>query len=1023
MATDVAGGGLDLLLEGGAKWGLESNNTAISKYSLDIREGNGHGSILAHEKLKALGKFSYMFWFKSNSQPDAYSQLLSKKEDSYSSYSVQIEPDGRHLKTILRSFGTYYDNGPIPFSFDEWHQLVFSYDGSVFNTFLDGNWVGSSKLEWPIDANDGNLGFGASPDGSSGFAGWIDDLRFYQVALHPKEVLESYGKGAGDFGATPTFLVDRATSVMPITVTVSFQDKNQNAVPISGFDLRTSIWLVVASNLQPSGLNYTFEVNATQKPQRLVLEIQAGKCRDDQNISNSYGSTVIVYSDLVTKSEDLVGWLTFDELNGTQVNDQSGSGSTAYLVGNPLLHTDSPFTGSKSLLLDGDGDAAKIYGLKRNLSGEAYRYEDLELWWPLDGNLSDMSSNGRNATATGQQDWEEGRFGEAFVFTGNDHLTASGNYKGIVGTAARTLSMWIKSTDKNWRTLAYWGHEVNGQRWWFRLYRNQLMMHFRNSVRRSYVKNLIDGLWHHVAVVNPAGGNHRNLVRLYVDGNEVDSYGQWGNPQNINTGSVYNFQIGKRWDNGQRFVGSIDDVRLYSAGFSEFEIQRLVREASGLPLDLGEESYTLSLWAKPTKLAPEMDYKFAVGWYEGGGGEYIQAKLGPGTFEESDYNLMSTINPTGSEQASIFPFGLSERLFKGSYGDNKINDIDGRGWRFGQDVPDGQITQTEDANFSVITAFPEELTDPANTDFVLWEQGGAGTGAFVGFKDGYLRIRVGAGGSAITPPGTSTSNMLVLDIPYSDLVTGGFTEGKLHDLRWEIRLTNGGTPARVRIWIDDNLMGESTTTGTISSWSGGDAGGFGKRGGGSICVGESEVPWPYEIGSSLLYHYGDGFMVDKSYVFENKKFSGQIDFTGAVIDQKSGGLTGVDNIGGLWYGKLRVGNDTYLKAGLNSFGTRSDDGSALWIDLDRDGDFSRTNVNNLDEMVVNNLGSHGSRNRVGTVFLGYKAPLLMRVGGRTNPGISAGSGGVSTAYHSTPDGENLAVGNRQPARNGIIWPW
>ena len=94
--------------------------------------------------------------------------------------------------------------------------------------------------------------------------------------------------------------------------------------------------------------------------------------------------------------------------------------------------------------------------------------------------------------------------------------------------------------------------------------------------------------------------------------------------------------------------------------------------------------------------------------------------------------------------------------------------------------------------FLLSPAFPEELTDPVNTDFVLWEQGGSGTGAFVGFKDGYLRIRVGAGGSNYSP-GTSTSDMLVLDIPYSDLVTGGFTEGKLHDLRWEIRLTNGVT--------------------------------------------------------------------------------------------------------------------------------------------------------------------------------------------------------------------------------------
>ena len=42
------------------------------------------------------------------------------------------------MKTILRSFGTYYDNGTIPFTFDEWHQLVFTFDGTSFKTYLDG---------------------------------------------------------------------------------------------------------------------------------------------------------------------------------------------------------------------------------------------------------------------------------------------------------------------------------------------------------------------------------------------------------------------------------------------------------------------------------------------------------------------------------------------------------------------------------------------------------------------------------------------------------------------------------------------------------------------------------------------------------------------------------------------------------------------------------------------------------------------------------------------------------------------
>ena len=119
VANDVTGGGVDLLLSAYAKWGSSDiNNTAISKHSLNLMDGDSYARALAHDKLKATGNFSYLLWFKSNGQPDSYSQLFSKKKDGYSSYFVQIEPDGKSLKTILRSFGTYYDNGIIPFSLD-----------------------------------------------------------------------------------------------------------------------------------------------------------------------------------------------------------------------------------------------------------------------------------------------------------------------------------------------------------------------------------------------------------------------------------------------------------------------------------------------------------------------------------------------------------------------------------------------------------------------------------------------------------------------------------------------------------------------------------------------------------------------------------------------------------------------------------------------------------------------------------------------------------------------------------------
>ena len=66
--------------------------------------------------------------------------------------------------------------------------------------------------------------------------------------------------------------------------------------------------------------------------------------------------------------------------------------------------------------------------------------------------------------------------------------------------------------------------------------------------------------------------------------------------------------------------------------------------------------------------------------------------------------------------------GIDRTAFDGSFGDTNINDIDGRGWRFGQQVPNNQITRTQDGNFSVLTAFPTEPMDAANDSFILWNR-------------------------------------------------------------------------------------------------------------------------------------------------------------------------------------------------------------------------------------------------------------------------------------------------------------
>jgi hypothetical protein len=216
------------------------------------------------------------------------------------------------------------------------------------------------------------------------------------------------------------------------------------------------------------------------------------------------------------------------------------------------------------------------------------------------------------------------------------------------------------------------------------------------------------------------------------------------------------------------------------------------------------------------------------------------------------------------------------------------------------------------------------------------------------------------------------------------------------------------------------LLGESNTTGGSLGggyWTGTDNGGFGIH---SNAVAGSDIttPWPYEIGSSLLYHYGNGFLVRHDYVYEDTNFGIPIDFDGASTDARSkstgtgktgtGTGTGVDQIGGLWFGKLRIGNTGYLSTGDITFGTRSDDGSVVWIDLDEDGDFSKTGLNG-SEMVVDNKGGHGQRNRLGSRFLGRKSPILMRAGVITHKGVALGSDGYPISWHATYENELTAL--------------
>ena len=52
--------------------------------------------------------------------------------------------------------------------------------------------------------------------------------------------------------------------------------------------------------------------------------------------------------------------------------------------------------------------------------------------------------------------------------------------------------------------------------------------------------------------------------------------------------------------NGNYWYGKVDELRIYDVELSSFDIESIYREASGSPLDLGEDDYTISTWFKPS---------------------------------------------------------------------------------------------------------------------------------------------------------------------------------------------------------------------------------------------------------------------------------------------------------------------------------------------------------------------------------------------------------------------------------------
>lgn len=187
---------------------------------------------------------------------------------------------------------------------------------------------------------------------------------------------------------------------------------------------------------------------------------------------------------------------------------------------------------------------------------------------------ADSSANGRNGTLCGGLSFAThsvpGVVGRALRLEGGENRVEVVGYKGVGGTAPRTIALWIKA-ERGAGQIVSWGTADFGRMWILGFIRGHLGVTPHGGYYYMAAR-VDDGQWHHVAVVlrQAEEPNLHDHVTLYLDGKiaEIDKIGLldlWP----IDTGAEQDVTIGRG------FHGAIDQLRIYDRALSMEEIQTL----------------------------------------------------------------------------------------------------------------------------------------------------------------------------------------------------------------------------------------------------------------------------------------------------------------------------------------------------------------------------------------------------------------------------------------------------------------
>lgn len=221
---------------------------------------------------------------------------------------------------------------------------------------------------------------------------------------------------------------------------------------------------------------------------------------------------------------------------------------------------------------------------------------DLGGWWNFDDcsgiTATDQSINKNSGTLSSNTAWDSsGTYnskGCAFnTAAGANFVTIPPSTALDMGNSNVTISVWIKYNGSPSSEGIIMEHAIYPANDMY-----QLTTLNGNNVRFNYIAinnsgnqldfgvNWADGKWHQVTVTLDMS---KSATTMYFDGKYAFTHGTGGGVIQSGNGSTH---IGRRGDGTAKFLGEIDDLRIYKTAITAYQVEQLYAREKPLHPDL-----------------------------------------------------------------------------------------------------------------------------------------------------------------------------------------------------------------------------------------------------------------------------------------------------------------------------------------------------------------------------------------------------------------------------------------------------